>query len=77
MSETEEIKIIPLTHAEFTAKLKSLGLDKKEFAKLTGVAHQTTINWSYKPIPAWVKSWLEYYSDSIQLRALQKIMRGQ
>lgn len=76
MSETEETKINSFTHAEFTAKLKSLNLDKKEFAKLTGIAHQTTINWSYKPIPAWVKSYLEYYSDSQQLKALQKIIQG-
>ncbi|MDR2458200.1 MAG: hypothetical protein LBD41_06970 [Clostridiales Family XIII bacterium] len=77
MTREKKIAKTPLTHEEFVQRIKELNLNKKEFADMVGLGHQTVINWSSKPpIPYWVTSWLEYYSDSIQLKALQKIMQG-
>jgi phenylalanine-4-hydroxylase len=64
------------THKEFMEKLNALNLKRKEFAELTGINYNTVLNWTYKPMPAWVESWLSYYSDSVQLKALQKILNA-
>lgn len=52
-----------MTKEEFTEELKKLGISKKEFAELSDIAYMTVNNWNddKKPIPNWVKSWLENY----------------
>lgn len=54
----------------FTAKLKKLGLSKKDFAKLTGIPYNTVNNWSdlKRPIPLWVESWLKNYTQMKELQ---------
>ncbi len=51
---------------EFNELLKSVGMNKKEFAEKTGMTYQSVTNWSdsTRPIPAWVESWLENYKKS-------------
>ena len=51
---------------EFNEALKSAGLNKKEFAEKTNMTYQSVTNWAddTRPIPGWVKSWLENYRKS-------------
>lgn len=48
---------------EFTELLNSINLAKKEFAQLANISYNTVNNWNddNKPVPPWVKSWLENY----------------
>ena len=48
---------------EFTSILKQENLAKKEFANLANISYNTVNNWNdtNKPVPPWVKSWLENY----------------
>jgi len=48
---------------EFTRILKQENLAKKEFANLVNMSYNTVNNWNddNKPVPPWVKSWLENY----------------
>ena len=48
---------------EFDEKLKDLNIDRKTFSELTETSYNTVTNWNdeNKPIPKWVKSWLENY----------------
>jgi len=49
--------------AEFTKILKDINLSKKEFATLSNISYNTVNNWNddNRPVPPWVKSWLENY----------------
>jgi len=51
---------------EFTRILKKENLAKKEFANLVNMSYNTVNNWNddNKPVPPWVKSWLENYIKS-------------
>lgn len=48
---------------EFTDFLKKINLSKKDFAELANISYNTVNNWNdiNKPVPPWVKSWLENY----------------
>ncbi|MDQ7044733.1 MAG: XRE family transcriptional regulator [Sulfurimonas sp.] len=48
---------------EFTRTLKKENLAKKEFANLANISYNTVNNWNddNKPVPPWVKSWLQNY----------------
>ena len=54
---------------EFDEKLKDLNIDRKTFSELTETSYNTVTNWNdeNKPIPKWVKSWLEHYKKSVIL----------
>lgn len=48
---------------EFTDFLKNIDLSKKDFAELSNISYNTVNNWNdtNKPVPPWVKSWLDNY----------------
>jgi len=48
---------------EFDTTLKDINLTRQEFADLTNLTYGAVSNWhdDKKPIPGWVKSWLENY----------------
>lgn len=48
---------------EFSTLLKKINLSKKEFAEFANISYNTVNNWNddNKPIPPWVKSWLDNY----------------
>lgn len=64
-----------MTFKEFCEKLEELKLSKKDFAELTGMSHNTVANWSYKQMPAWVKSFLKYYEDAQKFYIIQKTIK--
>lgn len=51
---------------EFTEILKDINLSKKEFANLSDISYNTVNNWNdeNRPVPPWVKSWLENYTKA-------------
>ena len=62
---------------ELTEILKEVGLSKKEFAKLANISYNTVNNWndSNKPIPPWVKSWLENYIKAKDIDKVAKTLK--
>jgi hypothetical protein len=65
-----------MTKTEFNRFLKQAGLSKKEFAKLTGYAYSTVANWGTedKPIPSWVKSWIENHIKAKTLDSVKEVL---
>lgn len=49
--------------AELTTILDEIKISKKEFANLSNISYNTVNNWNdeNRPVPPWVKSWLENY----------------
>ena len=62
-----------MTKEEFANKLKSLNLNKKDFAGICGVPYPTVVNWGIMkkgkllPIPIWVEPFLNYYEKANKL----------
>ena len=58
---------------DFDNTLKKIGLSRQEFANLTDLSYSTIGNWhdEKKPIPGWVKSWLENY---IKAKNMDKVV---
>lgn len=52
-----------MTKTEFNKLLSTANLSKKEFSNLIELSSVTVNGWggTDKPIPTWVKSWLENY----------------
>lgn len=52
-----------MTKIEFDTILKENNLTRKDFANLSGIKYTTVGKWNDadRPIPSWVKSWLENY----------------
>ena len=48
-----------MNYNEFSEKLKKLGMTKKEFAAITGLADGSVTNWKTKGVPSWVSSYLD------------------
>lgn len=48
---------------DFDNTLKKIQLSRQDFSNMTNTAYSTVSNWhdEKKPIPGWVKSWLENY----------------
>lgn len=48
---------------DFEEQLKKFNLTRQDFCNLTGLAYSSVANWNdeKKPIPSWVKSWLDNY----------------
>ncbi|WP_407379786.1 hypothetical protein [Helicobacter sp.] len=63
-----------MDYAEFSQKIKELGLSRDEFARLVGMSYHSVTNWKAKEIPAWVPALLHYYERSLALDELLKIM---
>jgi len=62
---------------ELTRILKQENLAKKEFANLSNISYNTVNNWndSNKPVPPWVKSWLENYIKAKDIDKVAETMR--
>ena len=65
-----------ITKTDFNGLLKRAGLSKKEFAELTGYAYSTVANWGTedKPIPSWVKSWLDNHIKARTLDSVKDVL---
>ena len=55
-----------MTKQDFDTTLKEVGLSRQEFANLTKLSYGAISNWNdeKKPVPGWVKSWLDNYIKS-------------
>ena len=55
-----------MTKDNFTQKLKDIQLSKKDFAFNANISYNTVNNWNNdkKPVPPWVKSWLENFTKA-------------
>jgi DNA-binding transcriptional regulator YiaG len=64
-----------VTKVEFTQILKDINLSKKEFAQLANISYNTINNWSdkNKPVPPWVKSWLENYIEAKKFDKIKEV----
>ena len=51
---------------EFDETLKKIALSRQEFANMTELSYGAVSNWhdEKKPVPGWVKSWLDNYIKS-------------
>jgi len=63
--------------AEFSQILKEINLTKKEFAKLANISYNTVNNWNdeNRPIPSWVKSWLENYIKAKDMDTIANMIK--
>jgi len=69
--------IIIMTKVEFDTALAAVGLSRKDFAELSGVPYLGTVNkWNdeKRPIPVWVKTWLENYAYRKKYLALKALL---
>lgn len=69
--------IIIMTKVEFDTALEAVGLSRKDFAELSGVSYLGTVtNWNdeKRPIPVWVRSWLENYAYRKKYEALRNLI---
>ena len=62
---------------EFTELLKQENLAKKEFANLANISYNTVNNWndSNRPVPPWVKSWLQNYIKAKDIDKVAETMK--
>lgn len=62
---------------EFDNILKEINLTRQEFADLTKLSYGAIGNWNdeKKPIPGWVKSWLENYIQMRKFETVKKTLR--
>jgi len=62
---------------EFDKLLKDINLTRQEFANLTNSAYSNIGNWNdeKKPVPGWVKSWLENYIEKCKHEKLKQTLR--
>ena len=62
---------------DFDQTLKKIGLSRQEFAKLTNLTYGAVSNWNdeKKPIPGWVKSWLENYIKAKDIDKVAKTLK--
>ncbi len=67
-----------MTYKEFDNILKTIGLNKKEFAKMVGMSYTSITNWGQKAnVPSWVISWLENYIKSSKFDKVKKIFNDE
>lgn len=64
---------------EFTSSLKRINLSKKEFAQMANISYNTVNNWNdeNRPIPPWVKSWLENYIAKKKFETIKEIIQDE
>lgn len=62
---------------DFSKRLISLDLSKKEFASLTDISYNTINNWNdtTRPIPLWVTSWLDNYELAKKYRIIENMLK--
>jgi predicted transcriptional regulator len=61
----------------FDDLLKKLNLTRKEFAEISGIRYTTVGKWNddNRPIPAWVKSWLENYIEKKKFETVKQTLK--
>lgn len=66
-----------MTKQSFTEILKKINLSKKEFAQLSNISYNTVNNWNddNRPVPPWVKSWLENYIEKKKHEKLKQVLK--
>jgi DNA-binding transcriptional regulator YiaG len=65
-----------VNYKEFEELLNRIGINKKEFAKLTELSYQTVMNWNNTDnVPKWVKSWLENYIEKKNHEKLKQALK--
>lgn len=64
---------------ELTEKLEYIGLSKKDFAEFANISYNTVNNWNdtNKPVPPWVKSWLENYIAKKKFDNIKTIIKDE
>lgn len=64
--------------ADFTQLLKDINLSKKDFANLSNISYNTVNNWNdeNRPVPPWVKSWLENYIEKKKHEKLKEALKN-
>jgi len=64
---------------DFTKTLKDINLSKKEFANLSNISYNTVNNWNdeNRPVPPWVKSWLQNYIDKKKFDNIKNIIKDE
>ena len=62
---------------EFDKLLKDINLTRQKFADLTKLSYGAVSNWNdeKKPVPGWVKSWLENYIKAKDIDKMAETMR--
>ena len=62
---------------EFTEKLESINLSKREFAQLANISYNTVNNWHdlNRPVPPWVRSWLDNYIRAKDIEKAAEALR--
>ncbi|PAF50149.1 hypothetical protein BKH43_05945 [Helicobacter sp. 13S00401-1] len=64
-----------MSNEDFEKKLNELGLNKKDFSRISGAAYQTITNWRQKEgIPAWVRPFLNYYEQAKEFQNMLSVM---
>ena len=64
-----------MTNDEFKQLLKKAGLNKKKFAEVANISPTTTNMWgSVRPVPAWVKPFLENYIKAKTLDSVKDVI---
>ena len=66
-----------MTKEDFTKRLETLGLSKKEFAEQATISYNTVNNWNNdtKPVPSWVDSWLENYNKAKNFKQIVEAVK--
>ena len=66
---------IQVNKQDFTDFLKNIDLSKKDFAELSNISYNTVNNWNdtNKPVPPWVKSWLDNY---VKAKDMDKVVEA-
>ena len=66
-----------MTNEEFEKILKTIGLTKKEFARLVDVSYGGVVNWGRESqtVPNWVESWLELYAKNKKFEILKQSIK--
>jgi len=62
---------------ELTARIKKLGMTKKEFSNLANIPYSTVNNWrnEKRPVPSWVDSWLNNFTYKAKFEEMQKVLK--
>jgi len=64
---------------EFDKILKEIGLSRQKFADITNLSYGAVSNWhdEKKPVPGWVKSWLQNYIDKKKFDNIKSIIKDE
>lgn len=62
---------------EFDTILKENNLTRKDFANLSGIQYTTVGKWNNenRPIPVWVKSWIENYIEKKRFDDIKQTLK--